>query len=73
MYEGVWFCWDDYGLVGGSVPLWGWALRFFMLWILSISLDFLLPADMGLLATPPAPHLPSCPHEFFHDDNGLNV
>ena len=26
-YREVWLCWSRCGLIGGSVPLWGWALR----------------------------------------------
>ena len=64
------------GLVGGSVSLWGRALRYPMLKLHPEWNSFLLmPADQDveLSAPSPAPCLPAHCHASCHDDNGLNL
>ena len=56
-----------YGLVGGSVSLRGWALRFPMLKILpSVSVNFLLPVSRDVTSTMSVCTL-SCPHMMIMD------
>ena len=70
-----------YGLVGGSVSLWRWTLRD------APSAQALPSVENGREATlllaasdqtvelwaPPASCLPARCHDFFRDDNGLNL
>ena len=60
----MWLCWSSNGLVGGSVSLWGSALRFPMSQLTSCCLQ-----DVGLSAIPPVPHLLTRHHDLHHDDN----
>ena len=61
-----------YGFVGGSVSLWGQALRLPIPRIPpSESVNFLLPSRCSTLG--PAPRLPAHCHAPHHDHEGLNL
>jgi hypothetical protein len=73
------------GLVTGSVPQWGWALRSYaqalpsmedrlLLAACRIPSPSVLPMDQDVkLSAPPAPCLPTCYYGPYLDDNGLNL
>jgi hypothetical protein len=71
-----------YGLVGGSVSLWGWALRSLCsgsaqyggTWLLEEESSLLDAFDQDVeLSAPLLPCLPECCHACHHDENGLNL
>ena len=72
-HQEVWLCWSRYGLVEGSVSLWGQALRIPMLGIPpSVSADFLLHARCSSLSSSTAPCIPARRQAPYADNSGWN-
>jgi hypothetical protein len=62
-----------YGLIGGSVSLWGWPLRSPMFKIYTVSFCYFWIKDVELSAPSPVPCQAALGHVPCHDNNGLNL